>query len=535
MPIRNSSALNFSPSGLTDSFGEQDSFPGSCWKLSNWVFDQSNPKKVIARPGVSVLTSFSGFSSPGVVSVIKQFGNRIYGMIATARNTNHDEPFSYDIDTNAFDTISGVTSGNTPTTQSTAGAWTPPTMDVIGTKLIVTHPGFNGVGSNFFGVIDISNQASPAWSSSNTATNALPSVPVAVAQFGERAYYAVGDAVYFSDVLVPLTITNANQILTMGNGFPINALSGLPLTTSQSGVLQGLMVFQKSSIFQITGDSATSNLALNQSSPNVGTPSPRTVITTPYGVMFLSTDSAYMVNLVGSVTLLQQSQSQDIHVPFINSYNATRAVAAYANGIYRVSLDTTIRNYVLTAADFWYDFHFQKWNGWHSFPYHCAIGYGNYFILASNSSPGKLYKSQPFPDSSTIYVDNNVAYLCSLETTTFNQDDPLAEKCVVESLIEVLQNSVSTSYSINAVDENENQYDSVVINTVINSSLWGTGIWGGFVWSSSIPSYSEFSIPWTKPITYKKLALQIFCPPSAGAGVGNISIREQHLGYRNTK
>jgi len=57
-------------------------------------------------------------------------------MIPSSRNAGHDEPFAYDIPTNTFITISGVTGANTPVSPATAGAWSPPTMELVGTKII---------------------------------------------------------------------------------------------------------------------------------------------------------------------------------------------------------------------------------------------------------------------------------------------------------------------------------------------------------------------------------------------------------------
>ena len=54
-------------------------------------------------------------------------GNIVFGMIASARNTGHDEPFAYNLITQAFITVSGITSGNTPISPATTGDWTPPT------------------------------------------------------------------------------------------------------------------------------------------------------------------------------------------------------------------------------------------------------------------------------------------------------------------------------------------------------------------------------------------------------------------------
>src|SRR5271154_418126 len=218
MPIPRGYAVRFTPKGLSDAFDATDVFAGACQTLQNLMFDQANPELLAARPGVgAALTTFPGFTTPGFVSLHVAIGTLIFGMIATGRNPGNDEPFCYDAVAGSFITISGVTAGNTPTSPATSGAWVPPTLAVIGIKVIVTHPGFSGTGSNFFGVIDVTNPAAPVWSSSQVATFGLPGVPSAVANFNNRAYYAVKNQTWYSDVLNPLNATNAGQSLTIGD------------------------------------------------------------------------------------------------------------------------------------------------------------------------------------------------------------------------------------------------------------------------------------------------------------------------------
>jgi len=145
MPIADSVPVRFTPKGLADAYDATDVFPGACRKLSNLVFDQSNPEIVVARPGVDGgFTSFAGFTTPGFISVQITIGNYIFGMVATGLTAGKDQPFCYNIQTGAFITISGVTAGNSegrPTSPPTTGAWTPPSIASIGSKLIITHPG----------------------------------------------------------------------------------------------------------------------------------------------------------------------------------------------------------------------------------------------------------------------------------------------------------------------------------------------------------------------------------------------------------
>src|SRR5215469_14721550 len=115
MGIANSYPVKFTPKGLCDAFDASDAFPGACQALTNLVFDQGNPELVVPRPGVgAALTTFGGFTSPTFVSVFIVIGVVAYGMVSTGRNPGFDEPFAYNVLTNSFITISGVTAGNVP-------------------------------------------------------------------------------------------------------------------------------------------------------------------------------------------------------------------------------------------------------------------------------------------------------------------------------------------------------------------------------------------------------------------------------------
>jgi len=233
--LRNTIPVKFSPVGLSDALDSSNVFAGAMQNLQNLIPDITTKNVWTCRPAAMPATDFSGFTTPGFISVIKVIGNRVYGMIASGRNAGHDEPFIYDMVAASFVTISGITLSNTPVSPTSSGAWVPPTMDLIGSKMIVTHPGYNGSGGNFFGWFDISTFASPTWNAGNTAGNALVAPPSAVKQFGQRAYYIVNDpaqpAVPFSDVLDPTTMTLGTNVLTFGDTVPLTALGALPLNT----------------------------------------------------------------------------------------------------------------------------------------------------------------------------------------------------------------------------------------------------------------------------------------------------------------
>lgn len=537
MPIRNSQPILFTPNGLSDASDQTSSFPGACQIISNLIFDRNNRGQVIARPGSVQATNFTGFTSPGVVSVAITIGTFIYGMVASQRNPGFDEPFCYDTVANAFITVSGVTGANVPATQVTTGDWTPPTMAFVGIFVVVTHPGFSG--ANFFGNFNVSNPASPVWSAGNTTVNPLPAVPLWVASFFGRAYFGIKNNVYFTDSLA-LSISNTNfaAVLTIGDQSNTTGAAGLPMSQTSGSVLQSLLVFKGASVWQISGDISLTNmpLSLDRVVDNVGCISPRTIQSTPLGVIFIANDGPRYVNLSGTVGYLQlrQGVTPDIVNPFSTVTNPSRMVGCYANGIYRVCFDGAINIWdsSYTSQDYWYDFIFGRWNGPHTFDYHCAVGVGNVFYLASNSSPAKLFTSQVSPVSTTVYQDGGSNYVCELVSTAI-EGQPMTMSSIIESTIELNGSGVGTIYYISMYDENNNNLSPATIKLYEINPLWGSVKWGQFKWRSAMMNDHVFTIPWVNPVVFKKLIFSVRVDAGQNAGIQNTFFRIQTLGYTN--
>ncbi len=541
MAIRDSVPIRFTPVGLSDAFDSTDKFPGSCRALSNLIFDQSNPSQVIPRPGVgAALTSFGGFTSPGFISCHITIGNLIYGMLATGLTAGHDQPFCYNLTTSSFVNISGVTAGNAegrPVSPATSGDWTPPTMAVIGIKIIITHPGYSGTGSNFFGVIDIANPAAPAYSTANTATHGLPSVPTYVANYNNRAYFACGNAVYYSDVLTPLVMTNAGQALTVGDTTPVTALSGLPIQTTSSGVAGALIVFKSTSIWQITGDAAISGtLAINYLSLTVGSIAPRSMAPSPLGTIFVSQDSAYVVSPLGAVfplanTLGQVNATSDIRQPFIYCTTPSRVAACFAKGVYRLCIPTIIDGAVATN-DYWFDTNRMRWNGPHTFNYDAISTNGSVFFLSGVGSGAKLFSSASAPNSNTVYNDNAATYNCLVKSSDFKNTGEMAMKQVIESTIALAASGARVAFGITAYDGQGNFLANASVSSNPSGGVWGSNVWGdGTIWKSSLVQAQTYLIEWPTPVVFNRMSIAISCVASPGVAIDTFYARTQKTGY----
>lgn len=534
MGIRAGYPVRFTPKGLCDALDATDAFPGACSLLANLVFDQGNPELVVPRPGVgAALTTFAGFTSPTFVSVYIVIGNVAYGMVSSGRTAGFDEPFAYNLATNSFITITGVTAGNVPSSPPSSGAWTPPTMAVIGPNIIVAHSGFSGAGSNFFGVINISNPAAPTWSAANTATNGLPGVPTSVANFNNRAWFAIGNVAYYSDVLAPTTRTNASQSVTFGDTTPITAFAGLPVQTTSGGVAAALIVFKSSQIWQVTGDPVTNNLGVNYLSLTIGTTSPRSVAQSPLGTHFVGSDAPYVVTQLGAVQQLVPNgrTTADVQTPFLNTTQPTRVAASYSGSVYRVCVPTQLSGQNQTN-DYWFDMRRRRWNGPHSFTYDCAAQYGSFFVVSGIAHGAALFLSTTLPTSNTSYADAGSTYQCHLRSSTFPKNNRMSQLQVVESNIELsTSGSVSTNFTITALNEKNTSLASTSLTKAGGGSIWGSFTWGNALWTAltAIPDVNQ--VAWPNTLVFAKLAIDIFTNSGSPFQIGTFYARYQDAGY----
>lgn len=610
MSISNSYPLRYTYRGLSDAYDTTDTFLGASRSLANFVFDRSNPEWIVPRPGVTPITTFGGFTTPGFISLHGVIAPRAYGLIGTARNALKDEPFIYDLAAGAFVTVANVQSTNVPTSPATSGAWTPPTFAAIGSRIIFTHPGFTGV--NFVGVLDMGGGtvtptgnvtngsfvigtvssivgvevgmtitgtgipansvvqaftaatitftnptltaatatnvgvvltiaggtfAAPKWSAVQTSGTPLPSLPLCVANFNNRAYYACGNTLYFSDNLRPTHITAPTQSQVVGDNANIIALYGAPVQTSSGGVTAALFIFKEGGqIWQLTGDSATTNLTLSYVSLDIGTSSPRSLALAPEGLYFAGDDGPYFVTVNGIVCALghekDDSLHSDISAPFRFGTSATRVAASFVSQTYRVCMDTVIAGQAIAGADYWFDLRKRRWNGIHSFPYDCASSFKNYFVLSSAAAPGILFKSQAYSDTNTVYTDNGAFYQCSAQSGTMPKVEEMRQKQVIETTTEIAYlTTPNVNYSITATDEQGNSLGSVGINAYRPGSLWNGFTWGAGLWTSVVAVPHTFDVPWPEPLLFQKIAIGHTIPAVAGVAIGSTYLRYQNTRY----
>lgn len=530
MAVPNFIPYTHRPRGVSDTLDDGLSRPGAMRTLTDLIFDPSTPFTFQPRPACTLETAFTGFTTPGVVSAAYSVGTMIYGLVASGLNAGHDQPFAFNTLTGLFVTVSGtVSAATTPATQSSSGDWTPPKMDLMGPILAVTHPGFPGGGGAYFGWFDITTPTSPAWHAGNTTTTALSGVPTSVVQFNNRLWFSIANTVWFTNAL-SLTITDATQQLTFGSSTPIVAMAPQPLTSAtQGGIIQAIMVFKATAIAQITGDAATSNLALNEVSSSTGTSSPRSVVATPYGLAFVSSDGIKLIDNYGALS----SADPDLRVPFINALLKSRISAAYNAGIYRVC----VQNAAVTGQpyqEYWYDSSQEQWTGPHSFRQDLAIPFLGSFILFNGSLPGKLWQSTVLVDSNTTFTENSVVLSWAYITAPMpDTGGPFENSCIL-STVDMSLPGDGSQYACVASDSTTGVLATGIIKAPISGMIWGTSKWGQALWTAISYGLRTFNIPWTNPVVFNKLIIQVTGASTPQLKIGKMIVGYQPLQYINT-
>jgi hypothetical protein len=554
--LRNAQPVKFSPTGLSDTLDGSNVFPGAMTALQNLIPDITTKNVWTCRPAAVPAANFATFqgdfsgidfsgadfstgfttTSPGFISVIKVVGTRVYGMIATTLNAGHDQPFIYDMVAQTFISVSGITAANTPVSPPTSGDWTPPTMDLIGSKMIVTHPGYNGSGGNFFGWFDISTFASPVWHAGNTAVNALAFPPSGVKQFGERAYFIVNfpsaPSVTFSDVLDPLTVTLGTNVITFGDNIPLVALGALPLNNQLGGIIQSLIVFKESTPYQITGDAAstTSPLTLNGMNVNVGTLSPNGIASTSKGLAFIAIDGIRVINFQGNISDPVGFAGAGVTAPFINIAVPSRAAMACNADTLRVALETAGTQGTVNA-EYWYAISRGCWSGPHTCNAALLQPYSNTFVITLAGVNAILWQSDSVQSAGSIFTENGVQLMFDWQTSVFPDDNMMAENNLLECTINMVSSTNNALYAAQFITSDGTVLDTVAVSLNSGGAEWGSVIWGSFKWSTSITGLSPVPINPHIPIVFRKMSIALTGNSFSGFKIGDMFTRMEKLGY----
>ena len=382
--------------------------------------------------------------------------------------------------------------------------------------------------------------AAPVWSAGNTNVNPLVAVPKWVSQFNGRAWYAVGNAEVFSDSLLPLNVSNATQVLTLGDSTDVTCSAGLPLNNiTTGGILQSLIAFKGDAImYQVTGDQATNNLLVNALNVSVGTLAPNTICPTPLGMAFVAPDGLRIIDFGAHVSDPLGANGAGVCVPFINALTPSRMAAAFNQNVLRISVQNS-QAPNQPVLEYWLDFNLKIWTGPHTFPSQMIQPYqappgaaaGHGFISFGYGIDAKLWESGVNPLSSDIYIENGVQLTWTYQTVLEPDNDLMSENRMGQTAVAMaLPGGQTVSFS--SVNEIGTVLNQVSISAVGSSpSTWGSFVWGGALWGQATGYFRQYNIPWTAPIIFKQMSILSVGASQAGFAIGNLYLKYQPLGY----
>ncbi len=532
--LRGSTPLTWSPHGCTDTVDSSHTFPGSMAALTNLIPDPTTPDLWMCRPAATRLTNFPTFNTPGFMSCGRVVGNLFFGLMRSNRTVGFEEPFVWDLANNVLVAITGVTALNVPFQVPFSGPWTPPVIDVIGSKVVVTHPGFAATAFKF-GWFDISNLAAITWNAGNTAgAIVLATVPTFVAQFNGRAYYIVNTpsqpAVVFSDPLNATQVTNATQVLTFGDSVALTAIGQLRLYNQLGGIIQALMVFKGiQNTYQITGDSALNTLTVNALSVATGTLSPLGMAATPKGLAFISPDGIRFIDFQGNVSDAIGQDGKGISVPMIYSNVPSRMILTCSGGLLRL---TTQNAAALNTPfqEWWYDMQRGAWHGPHTSAMGILQPFGNTFVGQLVAVSG-LWQSDTVQGNLSVFIENGVQLTWQYQTAFFPDTQQMGNIALNQALLHCAL-LANTSYTITITDPNGTVLNSVTLSLSGSVSIWGAFTWGApALWGSAGGALAPRIIPWTKTNVFAKAQISVQGNSNSTVRLGMLHLRYKQLKY----
>jgi hypothetical protein len=556
---RNSQPLPWRAKGVSDALDGSDAFDGAMLALQNLIPDPSTARLWQCRPAAQVLSGTGGFSSgfssgfggsgaaTGPISVMKQVGGVIYGMVANNAVAGHDSPFAFNLVTNTPIAVTGAqTAATLPGTLATSGAWVPPQMDIIGTKLMVCHAGFTGASGNYVGWFDLSNPLAPVWNAGNMTLSmgggsVFSIAPTAVVQFFNRAYYihnAINaPAVIFSDALNATTFTSSatipTNVLTFNDNVPLTALGALPLSNQLGGIIQSVMVFKNTTaIYQITGDPALPNsnpLSVNALNVSTGTLAPNSIAATPKGLAFIAQDGLRVIDFNANVSDPIGLDGKGVCVPFIYSVVPSRICAACNGSVLRITTQNgNLSNNPL--QEYWFDFGRNIWTGPHTFPASLIVAYRQTFVMQPIGLNGQLWQSDVFQSVTSQFVENSVPVQWAWQTTLLPDTDQITNNCVTESTLDLSLPPGIAPITVNAADQNGAIINQVAVSPPTSgpSLIWGGFTWGAGTWGGGIAAaLAPYQLAWTIPVVFARMTIA-----ARGQGAALLRVGALHLRYQ---
>jgi len=348
VPIPHSTPIKWVPRGLTDADDGTNSFSGAMHHLVNLIPDPRTSGVWVPRPAAQKVVDFAvggGPTGAGVLQAMLTVGDLEYGMVASSLNAGKDEPYCFDLENGVFLPVSGITNANTPTTQPSAGDWTPPIMAQVAGRVIVCHPGFPG-GAIKFGWFDVSGFSETVFGNTHTNTTITGNPSILGMQPGmsisgagipaDTSIAATEDFILSASGFVSGTsVTSLSSVIGIAVGQEVFGL-GIPAGTTITAIPATALI--------TTGDTHSSTL-IDNIDPTSGIPAILDIVTgagipantTVFQVAHVSIAIAASLN--ATTTIHTQTATGIVAAQFVSGFGITSGTKVVSSTPF--SLDTS--------------------------------------------------------------------------------------------------------------------------------------------------------------------------------------------------
>lgn len=367
--------------------------------------------------------------------------------------------------------------------------------------------------------------SAPLWGAGNFNTNPLTVVPKCCYGFNSRNYIGAGPYLVYSDPLMPLQVSAATQAVLVGDGTDVTALAGVPLTSQLTGGIQQSMTVFKgaSTLYQVTGDAASSSFNLNAVAGSVGTLAPRSIVGTPNGTMFMAVDGLRTLGLTGTLSEPMNIDGDGVAIPFLNALYPSRVVAAYAENIYRATVQDASQA-GNPISEYWFDINKSVWTGPHTITARAVQAYisGASFLLAPLSVNGQIWRSDAIPNYTSSYVENGVRLQCRYRTVLLPDNQAAGWNKVMQGTL-VMSLAAADFANVSVDDDRGATLGACSFNgQAASATLWDSSTWDGGVWGAAVSLLREYFLAFPNPLVFRQARVTATFQAAAGQAIGNL-------------
>ena len=259
-----------------------------------------------------------------------------------------------------------------------------------------------------------------------------------------------------------------------------------------------------------------------------GTYAANSITQTPEGLSFVAPDGLRNIGFNADVSPPIGSAGTGITMPFANSAVPSRINSAFNATSIRI---TTINGGAAgsPAQEWVYDLPRKVWHGPHTSWFDQIQPYGNTFVVFRSDQVG-LFQSDIMPSTSSTYTEFGGAINCVYQTAMLPERQDLRQCAMCESLF-YEGHGAAVTYSVSALNQNGSVIEYISLSSVGSVTTWDAFTWAGSPWLGAQQTLAARQIPWTSPVVFDRMSIQISFQASAGGRIGDLYMVYQLLGY----